>query len=155
MPLLSARDVKPLMEIYFITWKNFGNASLLSCLWKKSPLCDGSSVSHLPHPSVDYHVIIPDELLKLADHSLGLGWDMARLCRPDDSAGAAFIFSQAETDGLILAVGTHWNEELALVSVPVLPWYRERNMNRVTMGLDPNALQGVKQQNEVMLLIPF
>ena len=59
--------------------------------------------------AVDYHerVIIPDELLKFADYSLGFGRDVASLRRPHHSAGASFIFPQAETDGLVLTVGTH------------------------------------------------
>lgn len=97
-----------------------------------------------------YINIKPDELLKLFDHSLGLSWDMAHLGRSNNSAGATFIFCKAETDGLILAVCAHGNEELALVSVPCLPTNRERNTNMVMMGLKPDGLEGVKQQSRVL-----
>lgn len=81
------------------------------------------------------HIIIPDELLKLADHPLSFGRDVARLSRPYHSAGAAFVLSQAETDGLILAVCAHRDEELALVPVLRLPGHRERNTGTGLWGI--------------------
>lgn len=63
----------------------------------------------------------PDELLKLVDHPLRLGGHMAGLRWSHHSAGASFILPQAETDGLILPVSPHRDEELTLVSVLRLP----------------------------------
>lgn len=65
--------------------------------------------------------LIPDELLKFADHPFGLGRHVARLCGTHNCAGATFVFSQAETDGLVFAVRARGNEEFTLVSVLCLP----------------------------------
>lgn len=66
------------------------------------------------------HIFVPDELLELCHHPLGLGRHVARLGRADHGARASFVLAKAEADGLVLAVSSHRDEELTLVPVLLL-----------------------------------
>ena len=77
---------------------------------------------------------LPDELLERGHHSLGLGRDVGGLGWPHHGAGAPLVLPQAEPNGLVLAICTHGDQELALVSVFRLQVHRTRSRTWIWMG---------------------